>query len=943
MIVQINDKIRILSIGLSTYIRLNLWSMSKIRVGIFFGGSSREREVSFAGGRTVYDNLDKSLFEPVPLFIDSFGGIVKLNWEHVYKGSIRDFYPPAAFLPTLDHGFQIYAESLIPEEALSRAGIEINDETADLQALMQEHMNRQIGEPLQWENLKYHIDIAFLALHGTFGEDGSIQGILEWLGIPYTGSGILPSALGINKWIQKKFQQTQNLYINEFESISFEEWMESDTVEKHQRFQYFLQKFKHQFVVKPANQGSSLGVSILEDPVFERFCDAIDLAFFKLRIDTDEFQQKDITAQISYIKELTDIRSGLGLPLKNGSETYYTPDAVMELLLDSKGIIELQAHDSESRVLIESKITGKEFSCIVIEHHRGQPIALPPTEIKKSGALFDYRSKYLPGLSRKETPMDVSTEIIHEIRSACSELYRFFGFEVYARIDGFVQNDGQIFLNDPNTTSGMMPSSFFFHQAAEIGLNPSQFLTFIVRQSLKTRILSHPSGRKFTALKERLDSLFSQSQLPQSAKRKIAVIMGGYSFERHISMESGRNIYEKLSSSEEFEPIPLFLVGNRDAYELYTLPLAYMLKDNADDIRNKILNPQNHDALAQIREETSYIRDKYHPNGGEFNAEKWTLMDLKKQVEGVFIALHGRPGEDGTLQRDLQAYDLYFNGSPSHSSALTIDKYATNQKLREAGFLVADQLLWEASDFYINPKLRSVEIAERFGLPLIAKPADDGCSAAVRKIKSASELEDFARLIFRTTPDLDPEIADRLNINIYDELPQKSSLLIEKFIEKGDALHFLEVTGGMLTHYQEDGSLYYEMFEPSESLAESEILSLEEKFLAGEGQNLTPARFSKDIIAQERISEIVRNTLKRVAETLHVQGYCRIDAFVKIFPQERVEVYIIEINSLPGMTPATCIYHQAALNAYKPFDFIREILNFGRDKWQLETQKAKHS
>jgi hypothetical protein len=41
------------------------------------------------------------------------------------------------------------------------------------------------------------------------------------------------------------------------------------------------------------------------------------------------------------------------------------------------------------------------------------------------------------------------------------------------------------------------------------------------------------------------------------------------------------------------------------------------------------------------------------------------------------------------------------------------------------------------------------------------------------------------------------------------------------------------------------------------------------------------------------------------------------------------------------MTPATCIYHQAALNAYKPFDFIREILNFGRDKWQLETQKAK--
>ena len=915
--------------------------MSKIRVGIFFGGSSREREVSFAGGRTVYDNLDKSLFEPIPLFVDSFGGIVKLNWEHVYKGSIRDFYPPAAFLPDLPHGFQIYAESLIPEEALLRAGYNTSDETLDLSRELHSQMNRCIGDPINLESLATHIDIAFLALHGTFGEDGSIQGILEWLGIPYTGSGILPSALGINKWIQKKFQQTQNLYINEFESLSYEEWMESDTVEKHQWFQQFLQKFNHQFVVKPANQGSSLGVSILEDPSFERFCDAIDLAFFKLRIDSDEFKQKEFQEQISYIKELTDIRSGLGLPLITNSETLYTPNAVMQFLLQSEGNIEFQAQDSESRVLIESKISGKEFSCIVIEHHRGQPVALPPTEIKKSGDLFDYRSKYLPGLSRKETPMDVPTETIQQIRQACSELYTFFGFEVYARIDGFVDQNGAVFLNDPNTTSGMMPSSFFFHQAAEIGLNPSQFLTFILRQSLKTRILSHPTGRKYTPLKERLDRLISQSQFPSNARRKIAVIMGGYSFERHISMESGRNIYEKLSSSEEFEPVPVFLVGNRDAYELYTLPLPYMLKDNADDIRKKVLEPEVHEALEIIRDETEFIRNKYNPNGGDFKPEKWTLMDLKNNVEGVFIALHGRPGEDGTIQKDLSQYGLYFNGSPSHSSEITIDKFTTNQKLREAGFLVADHMLLKKDDFLQNPNQLAESITERFGLPLIAKPADDGCSAAVRKVKTVTELMDFAHLIFRNEKDLDPVIAERLRINIHDELPQKQEILIEKFIEKGEASHFLEVTGGMLTHVQDNGSIYYEVFEPSESLAESEILSLEEKFLAGEGQNLTPARFSKSPELQSKISQEVRKTLQKVAETLDVQGYCRIDAFVKIYPDNSIETYIIEINSLPGMTPATCIYHQAALNAYKPLDFIKEILNFGRDKWQRETQKLK--
>ena len=79
----------------------------------------------------------------------------------------------------------------------------------------------------------------------------------------------------------------------------------------------------------------------------------------------------------------------------------------------------------------------------------------------------------------------------------------------------------------------------------------------------------------------------------------------------------------------------------------------------------------------------------------------------------------------------------------------------------------------------------------------------------------------------------------------------------------------------------------------------------------------------------------MRKTFESVAKTLKVTGYCRIDAFVKIFKNGDVKTYIIEINSLPGMTPATCIYHQAAINGYKPFDFIREILNFGKKRNQL--------
>src|SRR5690606_24107243 len=83
-----------------------------MKVGIFFGGQSREREISFAGGRTVYDNLNKTLFEPIPIFVDSLGNFILLDWAYIYKGTIRDFYPPAEFLPESPNYFQLYIESL---------------------------------------------------------------------------------------------------------------------------------------------------------------------------------------------------------------------------------------------------------------------------------------------------------------------------------------------------------------------------------------------------------------------------------------------------------------------------------------------------------------------------------------------------------------------------------------------------------------------------------------------------------------------------------------------------------------------------------------------------------------------------------------------------------------------------------------------------------------
>src|SRR5262249_17498659 len=122
-----------------------------------------------------------------------------------------------------------------------------------------------------------------------------------------------------------------------------------------------------------------------------------------------------------------------------------------------------------------------------------------------------------------------------------------------------------------------------------------------------------------------------------------------------------------------------------------------------------------------------------------------------------------------------------------------------------------------------------------------------------------------------------------LNLKPNEEFPGgKKSFLVEKLIEKNDAGRFLEITGGLLTHYTGEGKCEYEIFEPSEALSGGDVLSLEEKFLAGEGQNITPARFSSDPDENKKISSIVKEELLKVAMALNIEGYARIDAFVRI-------------------------------------------------------------
>lgn len=896
--------------------------MSKITIGIIFGGNSREREISFAGGRTVYDNLNKSIFDAVPLFVDSFGNFVELNWEFVYKGTIRDFYPPVEFLPK-DTEFQLYAEQL-----------------GELNPNQQQALTKGIGKHINIDELKTKIDFAFLCLHGPNGEDGRLQGLLEYYKIPYSGSGVLASAIGIDKQVQKELMVNKGFKSPKYLAIDRNPYING---ELKNLFSNVKANIGLPCVVKPANQGSSIGVSILNNDNEKEFLEAIEKAFFTKWVDTKEWQALSKQEKSSFVKQCYDIREGIGMPLtisypKELSGTVlYQPTELIEFLdknITTGGII-LEALDSEKTVLVEQFIEGKEFSCIVLENENGQAIALPPTEIRKGKELFDYRSKYLPGLSRKITPIDLPVEQIQNIRKDCEKLFYELHFDVYARIDGFLSKSGDIYLNDPNTTSGMMPSSFFFHQAAEIGLNPSQFLTFIIRTSVAKRIKNDSTNKTYINLLNQLDSLILKDNSSAESKTRVAVILGGYSSERHISVESGRNVYEKLASSEKYAPFPVFLTGSNENHALHLIPINLMLKDNADDIKEKAENYKVHSEVSRIIEQCQSITNKYAFKNAISEPKKISYQQLKDIADEVFIALHGRPGEDGAVQSKLDELEIPYNGSNQKSSTITIDKYRTNEILNQNGFLVAKHCLITKEDWAQSKDAIKLKLDKDISYPFIAKPVDDGCSSAVKKIKNFNEFEAFAKLIFRTSEELDSQAAQTLHIKPKEEFPQKQVILVEELISKKNAKHFLEITGGMLTQFDAKGELQYEVFEASEALVDGDVLSLEEKFLAGQGQNITPARYAVNPTERQKISAKVKETLGAAAKVLEVTGYCRIDAFVRVFDNCETEVIFIEVNSLPGMTPATCIFHQAAINNYKPYEFIDKILDFGLKRREL--------
>lgn len=718
--------------------------MQKLRVGIIMGGKSAEKEVSFNSGRTVCDHLDTTRYELIPLFQTHTGTLYILPWHFLHRGKISDF----------------------------------------------EHRLQNEARRIAWDDLKKHIDFAYIATHGRYAEDGTLQGFLEVLRIPYLGSKVFASALGMDKDKQKDFLRMHGLEAPRGILVTPEQ-IDNFATEKEAIVKKLTEAgVQLPYVIKPYKEGSSLGVSVI--------------------FNHNDLHQALLQATTAYA-------------------------------------------NTEQAVLIEEKVQGMEFSCIVItDYTTGKPLPLPPTEVvhPEGKHFFDYEQKYMPGKAIEFTPPRIAPELIKKIQDTCVHAMQALEFTNLARIDGFVTPDKRVLIIDPNTLSGMGPASFLFREAAAMNISHTQLINHLI----ETELASYGM----------LDALVAQEKKEQNnmniPKTRVAVLMGGPSNEKEISLESGRNVTYKLSP-QKYEAIPLFVSSTM---ELYPLTQTLLVRASTHEIE-------------QLVDKSTKI--------------KWD--DLPNIADFVFIALHGGEGENGSVQGALEMLGMPYNGSSVLTSALCMDKYKTTQFLRSKGFEVPQAMLVTKNEWTTRKEHTIAKVTASIPFPLIVKPHDDGCSVMVHKVRTADALSDAIETLFAGN---------------------KEYALVEECIMG------MELTVGVI------GNENPRALPPSQAVCQADILSIAEKFLPGAGENQTPAPLPQETLA------LVQRVVADAYKTLGCKGYSRIDCFYQRADQSTTgveRVVILENNSLPGLTPATCIFHQAAEIGMRPMEFIDLIVQLG--------------
>lgn len=326
----------------------------------------------------------------------------------------------------------------------------------------------------------------------------------------------------------------------------------------------------------------------------------------------------------------------------------------------------------------------------------------------------------------------------------------------------------------------------------------------------------------------------------ETIKRNIAIVCGGDSSEHDVSLRSAQGLYSFF---------------DKERYHLYIV-----------DVKGTDwhVNLDNGDIVPIDKNDFSFVQ-----------AGTTVYFDY------AYITIHGQPGENGVMQGYFDLIHLPYSTSGVLVEALTFNKYVLNNYLRSFGVNVADSLLLRRGESYDEK-----EIERRLGMPCFVKPAADGSSFGVSKVKEADRLAPALRVAFM----------------------ESDEVMVEGFLDG------MEISQGI-----------YKTKEKTVVLPATEVVTSNEFFdydakYNGQVKEITPARLSPETAAK------VSAETARIYELLHANGIIRIDYIISKDNEGCDVVNMLEINTTPGMTATSFIPQQVRAAGLDIKEVLTEIV-----------------
>jgi D-alanine-D-alanine ligase len=375
----------------------------KIRVAVVFGGKGPEHAVSCMGGGNMLSSIDRSKYDVVPVGITREGSWVQVADEPgrlaVTGGQLPTVEavaePGGAVVPWGGSGVVASAPGWIP------------------------HL---LGE----------VDVVLPVLHGPFGEDGTLQGLLEMAGVPYVGAGVLSSAVSMDKEYMKLIFRARGLPVGRYVVLHERDWPGRD--------QAALER----------------AADVTEHPERKRILGEI--------------------ADLGWPLFVKPARGGSSI----GTSKAHTADQLRDAIVTARQL--------DPKVLIESAVDGAEVEVSVLEGVDGAPpdTSLPGQLLIDGGEEFwDFEAKYLDQASGMAIPAPIPDAAASEIRRLAAAAFEAVTCEGLARVDFFYTSDGQILINEINTIPGLSPASYFQKMWEVTGLPFPQLIDRLLQTALR--------------------------------------------------------------------------------------------------------------------------------------------------------------------------------------------------------------------------------------------------------------------------------------------------------------------------------------------------------------------------------------------------------------------------------------------------------------------------